>query len=81
MQLRAILIDPARQKISELRIPRSPDKQLVINSLSQLIGCATMKFAWISHAVGPRLAFCQPIFSNFVLSALASFDHRHMAWQ
>jgi hypothetical protein len=45
MQLRAILIDPARQNISELRISRSPDKRCVINALSRLIGCATMKFA------------------------------------
>jgi hypothetical protein len=45
MHLRAILIDPHRQKISELRIPRSPDKQRVINALPRLIGCATMKFA------------------------------------
>ena len=49
MQLRAVLIDPARQKISQLRIPQSPSKQRVSNSLSRLIGCATMKFAWISH--------------------------------
>jgi hypothetical protein len=56
--VRAILIDPGSQQISKLKIPQNTNKQLFVDTLSRLIGCATLKFAWISYrtkiAVGEK---------------------------
>src|SRR5262245_2809603 len=53
MQLKVILIDPAKRQISELRIPQNLNKQLLL----ELTGCTNLKFVWISHRT--KVAFSE----------------------